>query len=197
MRERSARAGERQRGEENAKGRDRKKRPAAAAQDRILWRSIKSWQVQSFLRDDPGNGRAVALLIPLPAANFSPSLLLFFLRFLILSRRVGPLSLPPIATPSRVLYIVALHTARVAPPTFLIRVPCIMPYATVILFPSLFVRPDTRKTRFQGLNLYQNLPSQTDNEISLTNGQSNGILRRDKASKCLRTNIVKINVRLV
>lgn len=69
--------GERGRGErkeENAKGRDRKERPA---QDRILWRSIKSWQVQSFLRDDPGNGRAVALLIPLPAANFSPSLLFF------------------------------------------------------------------------------------------------------------------------
>jgi len=63
-----------EREEENAKGRDRKKRPA---QDRILWRSIKSWQVQSFLRDDPGNGRAVALLIPLPAANFSPALLFF------------------------------------------------------------------------------------------------------------------------
>lgn len=60
--------------EENVKRRDRKKRPA---QDRILWRSIKSWQVQSFLRDDPGNGRAVALLIPLPAANFSLSLLFF------------------------------------------------------------------------------------------------------------------------
>lgn len=40
-------------------------------------RGIKSCQVQSFLRDDPrnGGGRTVALLIPLPAANFSPILL--------------------------------------------------------------------------------------------------------------------------
>lgn len=45
----------------------------SADADRIPRCSIKSWQVQSFLLDDPGNGRAVALLIPLPAANFSPS----------------------------------------------------------------------------------------------------------------------------
>lgn len=55
----------------------RERQEEAAGQDRILRRSIKSWQVQSFLRDDPGNGRAVALLIPLPAANFSPSPLFF------------------------------------------------------------------------------------------------------------------------
>lgn len=79
---------------------------AAETRDRILRRSIKSWRVQSFLRDDPGNGRAVALLIPLPAANFSPFLLSFFLffysfifffRFLILSKRVISLSSSPLA----------------------------------------------------------------------------------------------------
>lgn len=55
---------------------------AAETRDRILRRSIKSWRVQSFLRVDPGKGRAVALLIPLPAANFSPFLLSFFLFFI-------------------------------------------------------------------------------------------------------------------
>lgn len=54
---------------------------AGETRDRILRRSIKSWRVQSFLRDDPGNGRAVALLIPLPAANFSPFPLSFFSLF--------------------------------------------------------------------------------------------------------------------
>jgi len=66
-----------------AHGRRLKKMPKAGGQKeprtgsagaglRIPRRGIKSWRVQSFLRDDPGNGRAAALLIPLPAANFSP-----------------------------------------------------------------------------------------------------------------------------
>jgi len=137
-----------ERGEENAKGRDRKKRPA---QDRILWRSIKSWQVQSFLRDDPGNGRAVALLIPLPAANFSPALL-FFVSW----SSPDTVSLSSFSLPSRggVLYIV-LHAScslcRIFSLSYLRS--CIMPYATVILFPYLiarillFVCFNTRKTQ--------------------------------------------------
>lgn len=129
-------------GEENAKGRDRKKqRPT---QDRILRRSIKSWQVQSFLWDDPGNGRAVALLIPLPAANFSPSPSFFF-------SSPDPLHARPPLVPSFLLVLSLVthvpcispytRTSFYVPPAFLIRFcSCIMRYATVILSPCLITR---------------------------------------------------------
>lgn len=122
-------------GVENAKGRDRKERPRRR-RDRILRRSIKSWRVQSFLRDDPGNGRAVALLIPLPAANFSPFLLsLFFLsslRFLILSERVVSLSSPSLPIPPRSPCRLTPFSPR---RSFSLSYPssCIMRYVPVIL----------------------------------------------------------------
>lgn len=88
---------------------------------------IKSCQVQSFLLDDPGNGRAVALLIPLPAANFSPR---------------SPFStappVPPRAGSSRLL-------ARTPPP------PTVSPFN---LFIFTAVVQETPRPRFQALPFY-------------------------------------------
>lgn len=126
---------------------------AGETRDRILRRGIKSWRVQSFLRDDPGNGRAVALLIPLPAANFFPFLLsFFFLRFLWSSSRARRLL---VLLSSRVLHV-ALRRSLCR--SFSLSYPssCIMRSVAVILSPFralkraahlLFFRFDTQGTR--------------------------------------------------